>query len=180
MCLTLADGGKRSLNILGPPGLQTFLKCARPFMHRPDLSTLVDEVLDAKTVTCKESKIHCIPFCTSLDVSLASRVVGISYICETPPKVGRLDVAKAVALGIPKGPLYSKLKSGESLLLPDGRVICPSDVLEAPEEERFVAIVCSATETLDVSPSLRDRRMCSLIESPHWNRYANMHALLEF
>ena len=42
-----------------------------------------------------------------------------------------MDVEKATALGLPPGRLYKKLKNGECVETPDGRVIRPEQVLGA-------------------------------------------------
>lgn len=43
-----------------------------------------------------------------------------------PPK---FDPAKAKKLGVPSGPLFGKLTKGESIVLPNGQTINPSDCL---------------------------------------------------
>ena len=50
----------------------------------------------------------------------SSNNIRLCYICETYKSIGKFDVAKAVALKVPKGPLYGKLKGGQSVKLDDG------------------------------------------------------------
>ena len=57
------------------------------------------------------------------------RIEAYAYaVCEAE-QAGRFDVEAARALGIPPGPLYGKLKSGESVTLSDGRVIAGASLV---------------------------------------------------
>lgn len=66
-----------------------------------------------------------------------------------------MNIHKVIALRVPKGPLLTKLKSGEAITLDDGRVITPDDVLEEntelEEKPTLLIVECSSTEKL---PSL--------------------------
>ena len=53
--------------------------------------------------------------------------VGLALLEES--RLGRFDVEKAQRLGVPEGPSFGKLHEGESVRLPDGRVIHPDDVV---------------------------------------------------
>lgn len=64
-----------------------------------------------------------------------------NYLIEFNPKRGKFMVSKAQKLGIPPGPLYLKLSSGESVVLPDGRKIDSNDVLEPVQKFGRVLIV---------------------------------------
>lgn len=55
------------------------------------------------------------------------------YICKVHPKTGTLDIEKCVDAGITPGPLLGKLKAGEDVTLPDGKVVRSKDVVSAPE-----------------------------------------------
>eukprot|EP00727_Mastigamoeba_balamuthi_P011500 m51a1_g6973 hypothetical protein (779) ;mRNA; r:106959-109657 len=50
-----------------------------------------------------------------------------------PGAPGKFDVARAEQLGVPKGPLRGRLVKGESVALPGGAVVRPSDCLGAAE-----------------------------------------------
>ena len=58
---------------------------------------------------------------------------------------------KARALGIPKGPLYGKLKAGESIELPNATTIFPHQVVENEQRGRNIAIICSFGEDFDTA-----------------------------
>lgn len=69
--------------------------------------------------------------CTENYLSCLSNL-SILYMFEFPEKRGKFDVIKAKELGIPPGPLYSKLKNGESVQISESRIIQPSDVCSPP------------------------------------------------
>jgi ribonuclease Z len=59
---------------------------------------------------------------------LDHRVPAMGYRVEEKDRPGRFDVEKAKELGIPPGPIYGKLKQGESITLQDGRTICGKEL----------------------------------------------------
>ncbi|KAJ2831212.1 hypothetical protein GGI24_001649 [Coemansia furcata] len=52
--------------------------------------------------------------------------VALCYIAQGPDVLGKFDVRAAQALGLKPGPLYGRLKEGESVQGPDGSTIHPS------------------------------------------------------
>jgi hypothetical protein len=50
-----------------------------------------------------------------------------AYTVRVAGLPGKFDLARAQALGVPRGPLYRQLVQGEAVTLPDGRVVQPSD-----------------------------------------------------
>jgi ribonuclease Z len=56
-------------------------------------------------------------------------------------------------LKIPKGPVYAKLKAGETVTLNDGRIIEPFQVVQKSEQEQHFAIICDI-KTNEVANSL--------------------------
>eukprot|EP00903_Cladosiphon_okamuranus_P020995 g19287.t1 len=84
----------------------------------------------------------------------------VCYICEAPPLAGKFDVAKATALNVPHGPLFGNLQRGNHVVLPDGTVVKPEQVLGASKTGAPVLIV--DCPSLDLLPSL--------VENPAWDR----------
>ncbi|HET9325024.1 MAG TPA: ribonuclease Z [Gaiellaceae bacterium] len=67
-------------------------------------------------------------------------VAALGYAVVERPRPGRFDVAAADALGIPEGPERGALQRGDSVTLPDGRVITPDSVLGPARPGRKVVI----------------------------------------
>lgn len=70
---------------------------------------------------------------------LDHRIFALGYRLEEKTKPGRFNLDRARELGIPAGPLYSQLQSGNSITLADGRLIHPSEVLGEPRQGRVVS-----------------------------------------
>jgi ribonuclease Z len=64
--------------------------------------------------------------------------VGWTLVEDVRP--GRFHPEKAAALGVPKGPLFGALQHGREVTLPDGRVVRPEEVVEAPRRGRRIAV----------------------------------------
>lgn len=81
-------------------------------------------------------------------------VPSLAYAFVENDRPGHLDIQKALSLGLKPGPLLSKLKEGESVGLPDGRVVKPSDVIGPPIKGRKIVYVG------DTSPSAELVEFC--------------------
>src|SRR5213080_3956345 len=61
----------------------------------------------------------------------------VSFVLEEKPRPGRFSVERAEALGVPTGPLFSRLQEGETIRIGD-RTIRPEDVLGPPRRGRKI------------------------------------------
>lgn len=69
----------------------------------------------------------------------------LGYRVEENQRPGKFNLDKANQLGVPTGPLFGKLQSGESITLQDGKQIHPVDVLGEPRRGRIITF---ATDTM--------------------------------
>ncbi|MEO8453038.1 MAG: MBL fold metallo-hydrolase, partial [Gemmatimonadota bacterium] len=53
----------------------------------------------------------------------------VGYAIAEHDRLGRFDPDRALALGIPEGPLWGKIHRGQSVTLDDGRVITPETLV---------------------------------------------------
>jgi len=67
-------------------------------------------------------------------------VASYSYYVEEARRPGKFDKKKALELGVPFGPLYGRLKNGESVKLKNGNVVKPYEVLGPDREGRRIII----------------------------------------
>jgi len=125
------------VTLFGPPGLEEWLRVTLRLtgtgVRYPLTVQTVREGLifedEARQVFCRR---------------LAHRIVSYGYaVCEKP-RPGTFDVEKAQALGVPPGPLYGRLKAGETLTLPDGRAVDGKELVGPPRPGRKV-VICGDT-----------------------------------
>jgi len=133
LILTAVDAGKTSLTVLGPVGIRQFWRTTKYFMHRPDLRLNIIEVIENFTLNIEDNvTLHCIPFGASSH---------ISYVFASGVIPGKFNIKRAQELKIPSGPLYGQLKNGMTVVLDDGRVISPSELLGPAESSRYCAVI---------------------------------------
>ena len=92
------------------------------------------------------------PHATSSTSTATSRVEGTSFVLWEADRAGRVDAAKCTALGLPPGPKYGDLKTGQSVTTDDGRVITPDEVVEPDQPGRRVAILFHPENTKAIVP----------------------------
>ncbi|KAG7342937.1 beta-lactamase-like protein [Nitzschia inconspicua] len=133
------------LQIHGPIGTRAFVHSLRHFMRRDDFymdiheGTYRQELGGDDKSNKKRKNVVSMPeqswFLESIVTNLGAdnhpkqqdsnenghrkQRQALSYLFTTPPITGRFLADKAKELGIPKGPLYGKLKAGQSVTFPD-------------------------------------------------------------
>ena len=129
--MSLLDREKK-LEVYGPPGIKAFVKAIRRTVQFT-LTFLIEvsEIRDAGLV-CEEKEYE-------VHATWADHVIpGLAYALIEKPRPGRFYPEKAKALGVPEGPLWSRLQRGSAVELPNGRVVKPGDVLGPPRPGRKI------------------------------------------
>ncbi len=120
--MALLDREKK-LEIYGPVGIRRFLECVKEtvqfFLTYP---TEIYEVEKAGVV-CDEAEY------TVQAVHADHVSPSWSYAFVEKPRPGRFNLKKARALGIPEGPLWSKLQQGQKIRLDNGEVVKPEQIV---------------------------------------------------
>uniref|UniRef100_A0A3P8RYV7 ElaC ribonuclease Z 1 n=1 Tax=Amphiprion percula TaxID=161767 RepID=A0A3P8RYV7_AMPPE len=88
---------------------------------------------------------------------LFHRIPSFGFCIQERDRPGRLKTEVLKALGLKPGPLYGRLKAGESVTLQSGRVVLPSEVLEEAIPGRKVCILGDCSSVLGEGPL----RLCS-------------------
>lgn len=125
------------VTVFGPQGLEEWLRTTLrltatglkfPLMFETVTEGLVYED-EMREVTCRR---------------LSHRVTSYGYAVSEKPRPGAFDADQARALGVPFGPLFGRLKTGETLMLPDGRSI-DGTTLVGPPRPGHKVVICGDT-----------------------------------
>ncbi|MEM2995638.1 MAG: ribonuclease Z [Candidatus Bathyarchaeia archaeon] len=113
---------KQKLDIYGPSGIKRFLEGIRETVQFAlTFRVEVHEIYEAGVV-CDEEEYF-------VEAVWANHVIpSLAYALTEKPRPGRFYPEKAKAMGVPEGPLWSKLQHGQEVRLSNGRVIKPEDV----------------------------------------------------
>jgi ribonuclease Z len=109
-------GNPSRIDVYGPPKLDEYLSaCGRYSQTHFSYPVKVHTVKPGVVFEDEEFSVSCAP--------LTHRVPAFGYRVAEKDKPGRFDVDRAMAMGIPPGPIYGQLKQGQVITLPDGRII---------------------------------------------------------
>lgn len=124
-------GRNNKLEIYGPIGIKDFINSINQTVNFTlTFPVFVKEITEG--IVCQEKEYKIIAVRSAhIDPSLA-------YAFVENPRPGTFNVNKANELKIPEGPLWSKLQSGKSVRLLNGRLIKPSNILGASRPGRKI------------------------------------------
>jgi ribonuclease Z len=116
------QGRVDELAVWGPPGSHDILKALITLGgERLTFATHVRELPAGESLVLGDYRIQ------AFAADHTREAIGFALIEDARP--GRFDVETARRLEVPEGPLFGVLHEGESVQLPDGRVILPGDVV---------------------------------------------------
>jgi ribonuclease Z len=120
------EGRQRPLVVAGPPGITALLQ------HLERAGSLGTGDMEVRVLEQQgnggEVRVDGSPFLVE-SRPLAHRVPTYGFRVALPDRAGTLDVARADAVGVPRGPLLAELKAGRPVTLPDGRVVGPEGMV---------------------------------------------------
>lgn len=139
-------GQAQPITLYGPAGLDEYVRATARVTGAHANNSLRVETTRAGTiyeedeyaVTCR---------------LLRHRLQAFGYRVTERDRPGHFDAERAASLGIPSGPLYGKLKRGESVTLPDGRTFDGADFC-GPELKGRSVVYCTDTTYCDASVEL--------------------------
>lgn len=115
---------ERDLYIYGPRGLMGFIEAFNSILGDPGFDLVVGEIASEGIVfSGQEYEVRAI----SADHDGPSW----SFMLEERPHPGRFHADRALALGVPQGPLWKRLQQGEDIEL-GGRKVLSIDVVDPP------------------------------------------------
>ncbi|UCG86704.1 MAG: ribonuclease Z [Gemmatimonadota bacterium] len=131
---TLAlQGRTEPMVCYGPPGAKRVLGSAINLgLERPTFPIEVRELKPGDRLDRHEYAIEVI------DVKHGGAALG--YALREHERLGRFNPERATELGVPEGPLWGRLHRGESVELPDHRVVRPDDLVGPARPGRLVVL----------------------------------------
>ena len=130
-----------TLHIYGPHGLMKLLDQLLSLGYfKPNYEILAHEVDGGDVLNFEGYKIHV--------MRVKHGIPALAYSVEENMRPGKFDKPKALKLGIPEGPMFSKLQNGKSVKLKDGRIIAPDMILGQPRKGRKI-VISGDTQPID-------------------------------
>ena len=124
-------GRTNKLEIYGPQGIKEFVEAINQTVSfKLTFHIKIKEIEVGIVCQEKEYKVSA--------VQSVHMNPSLSYALIEKPRPGRFNKEKAKELGVPEGHLWSKLQSGESVKLTDGKVVYPKLILGAARSGRKI------------------------------------------
>ena len=127
------QGREEPVRIYCPHGVVEHVRdCVELAGHRPPYDVEIKTVGDGTVVDRGDYEIRVFE-------TEHGRIDSVGYAVVEEERKGRFDRERAEELGVPPGPLFSKLHEGETVELEDGTVVEPEQVVGEPRPgRRFV------------------------------------------
>ena len=125
-------GRELPITIYGPPGLRDLFTALRRIFGRLTYHYELVELQPSDVLERGEYALEVFP--------VEHGVSAVGYALVELPRPGRFDADAAEALGIPHGSERGALQRGDSVTLPDGRVVTPDSVLGPPRPGRKLVL----------------------------------------
>jgi ribonuclease Z len=123
---------KQKLDIYGPVGIKAFIEAISATVQF--VLTFPIEIHEIKDegMVCQEKEYE-------VKAAQTDHVIpSLAYALIEKPRPGRFNPKKAEMLGVPEGPLWSKLQHGEKVKLAGGKIVKPEQVVGAPRLGRKI------------------------------------------
>ncbi|MBC8136795.1 MAG: ribonuclease Z [Fibrella sp.] len=127
----LAQGGTSPVALYGPPALETYVRgCLHSTGTHFGFPISFHAVRTGTVFEDAQVVVEC--------ATVRHRCDAFAYAVQEKTQAGRFDAEQAKAHGIPAGPLYGRLKAGETVTLPDGRTVDGASLVGPPRPGRRV------------------------------------------
>ncbi|MCL2194011.1 MAG: ribonuclease Z, partial [Treponema sp.] len=133
------------LYIIGPPRIAEYIDYSRRVLDMYiNYEIVVKEITEPGIVYEGEGfRVRCFP--------LRHTKPCFGYVLEEDPRPGEFHPERAESLGVPRGPLWSKLQKGETVKAADGQDIRPDEVLGPTRSGRKFSFVTDSLAFPDIS-----------------------------
>lgn len=139
MMLSAQVERKEPLYIYGPPKIAEYIETSRKVLDMYINYPVVVKEISTPCVVHEEKEFRVRAF------PLRHTKTCVGYVLEEFDRPGEFNPDAAIELGVPRGPLWSKLQGGEEVRAKDGSVVRPEQVMGAKRSGRKFGYV---TDTL--------------------------------
>jgi ribonuclease Z len=123
----------KPLHIYGPKGMEELTDHLLTLGYfRPSYEIIAHDITNGDEVEFEEYNIRML--------KVKHNVPTFSYCLEEHQRPGKFNKPKALELGIPEGPLFSKLQCGQTITLANGKKITPGMILGPSRKGRKIVI----------------------------------------
>ena len=124
---------EKQLDIYGPIGMIKLVSQLLSLGYfRPSYKIVAHEINDGDSIDFDGYTINAL--------KVDHNVPALAYSLDEDKRPGKFDKPKALSLGVPEGPLFSKLQHGEIITLKNGKKITPEKVLGPARTGRKIVI----------------------------------------
>lgn len=141
------------LYIYGPPKIREYVEENRRVLDMYINYEIIVKELDGPGIVYEQEEY------TIRSFELRHTKPCVGYTLEEKPRPGVFFPEKAAALGIPRGPLWSKLQTEGRIVLDDGRLIESSEVMGPPRMGRKVSFVTDTQYLPTIAPNVSDSNL---------------------
>jgi ribonuclease Z len=121
------------LHIYGPKGMEELTDHLLTLGYfRPSYEIISHDITNGDKVEFKDYSIHML--------KVKHNIPAYSYCLLEHQRPGKFNKPKALELGIPEGPLFSKLQCGQTITLGNGKHITPDMILGPSRKGRKIVI----------------------------------------
>ncbi len=114
---------RQKLEVYGPVGVKAFVDAIEQTVQFVLTFPVEIHEIEDEGVVCDDEEYY-------FEAVRTDHVVpSFAYSLVEKPKLGRFNPDKAKALGVPEGPLWSKLQHGETVKVAGGKVIKPEQIV---------------------------------------------------
>lgn len=114
---------ERKLEIYGPPKIKAFVEAMSQTVQFKLTFPLETFKIEEAGLVCEEREYAVHAAWADHDIP------SLAYALVEKPRPGKFYPDKAKDLGVPEGPLWSRLQRGLQVKLPNGRIVKPQDVM---------------------------------------------------
>ena len=144
------QGGNSALTIYGPKGIRDFVEVSMRVSETKLSYKIHYQEIAADGLIFEDDKFRV--YAQHLD----HKIECFGYRVVEKDHPGELQVDKLREAKIPSGPVYGKLKLGETVTLPDGRTINGQDFLGPTQPGRIVALLGDTRQTKNAERLAKD------------------------